>query len=76
VHDDRTFGERVADQMAAFGGSWPFIFLFIALILAWAALNTVVLGRLLHHRQFDPYPYIALNPYPPSSVDQQFLQSR
>ena len=61
VHDDRTFGERVADEMAGFGGSWPFIFVFAGLILAWAALNTVVLARLSHHRQFDPYPYIALN---------------
>lgn len=61
VHDDRTFGERVADQMASFGGSWPFIFVFAGLILAWAVLNTVVLARLIHHKPFDPYPYIALN---------------
>ncbi len=61
VHDSRTFGERIADQIAGFGGSWPFIFVFLGLIVAWALLNTAVLGRVLHDRQFDPYPYIALN---------------
>ncbi len=61
VHEDRTFGERVADAVAKFGGSWPFIFVFLGLILAWMVLNTVFLARLLHHKQFDPYPFIALN---------------
>lgn len=61
VHEDRTFGERVADAVAKFGGSWPFIFVFLGLILAWMMLNAVFLARLLHHKQFDPYPFIALN---------------
>jgi len=61
MQDDRTLGERVADRIAAFGGSWPFIFMFIGLIAAWAVLNTAVIGKVLHHHQFDPYPYIALN---------------
>ncbi len=61
VHEDRTFGERVADAVAKFGGSWPFIFVFLGLILAWMVLNAVFLARLLHHKQFDPYPFIALN---------------
>lgn len=61
VHEDRTFGERVADAVAKFGGSWPFIFVFLGLIAAWMVLNTVFLARLLHHKQFDPYPFIALN---------------
>jgi uncharacterized membrane protein len=61
VHDDRTVGERVADAVAKFGGSWPFIFVFLGLILAWMVLNTVFLARLVHHKQFDPYPFIALN---------------
>src|SRR5216117_907621 len=61
VHEDRTFGERVADAVAKFGGSWPFIFVFLVLIVAWMVLNTVFLARLLHHKQFDPYPFIALN---------------
>jgi uncharacterized membrane protein len=61
VHADRTFGERVADAVAKFGGSWPFIFVFLGLIVAWMVLNAVFLARLLHHKQFDPYPFIALN---------------
>jgi uncharacterized membrane protein len=61
MHDDRTLGERVADNVASFGGSWPFIFAFLGLIVAWMILNTVLLARVIHHRQFDPYPYIALN---------------
>jgi uncharacterized membrane protein len=60
-HDDRTFGERVADNVARFGGSWPFIFLFLGLVAGWMVLNTVVLARVIHGRQWDPYPYIALN---------------
>ena len=61
VHDDRTLGERVADDIARFGGSWPFIFVFLGLIFAWMVLNTVLLARVLGHTQFDPYPFIALN---------------
>ncbi|MDA8292664.1 MAG: DUF1003 domain-containing protein [Actinomycetota bacterium] len=61
AHDARTRGERVADEIASFGGSWPFIFIFLGLIVAWMALNTVLLQHVLHHRAFDPYPYIALN---------------
>jgi uncharacterized membrane protein len=59
--DDRTLGERVADRIAGFGGSWPFIFLFLGMIFGWMVLNTAVLARALHTNQFDPYPYIALN---------------
>jgi uncharacterized membrane protein len=61
LRDDRTTGERVADSVARFGGSWPFIFLFLGLIAAWMVLNTLLLARVIHGRQFDPYPYIALN---------------
>jgi uncharacterized membrane protein len=61
LHDERTRGERVADSVAHFGGSWPFIFVFLGLIFAWMVLNTVFLARVLGHKQFDPYPYIALN---------------
>jgi len=61
VHDDRTVGERVADNIASFGGSWPFIFLFLGLIAGWMVLNTVILARVVHHKPFDVYPYIALN---------------
>jgi len=59
--DNRTLGERVADGVARFGGSWPFIFSFLGLILAWMVLNTVVLDDALNGKPFDPFPYIALN---------------
>lgn len=60
-HDDRTTGERVADDVAKFGGSWRFIFLFLGVIALWMIINTLIIGRALHGHQFDPYPYIALN---------------
>ena len=52
-----TFGERVADRVAEFGGSWTFIILFSSILLSWIGLNTFV----LINRPFDPYPYILLN---------------
>jgi uncharacterized membrane protein len=61
AHDERTLGERVADQIASFGGSWPFIFIFLGMILVWIVINSVLLQHVLGHRAFDPYPYIALN---------------
>jgi uncharacterized membrane protein len=61
VHDDRTVGERVADEIASFGGSWPFIFIFLGMIVAWMLVNTVLIRHVLGSRPFDPYPYIALN---------------
>ena len=59
--DDRTYGERVADEIASFGGSWPFIFTFLGILAAWIVLNALILAKLLHHKPFDPYPFIALN---------------
>ncbi len=50
-----TLGQRVADRVAAFGGSWPFIFLFAAVMLGWMAINVMRLTG------FDPYPFILLN---------------
>lgn len=55
--DDRTFGERVADGVARFGGSWVFIGAFMTLLGFWVAMNSWLLGA---HR-FDPYPFIFLN---------------
>jgi uncharacterized membrane protein len=55
--DKRTAGERIADQVASFGGSWTFIGIFVATLLAWIALNTWILAG----HAFDPYPYILLN---------------
>ena len=59
MEDARTVGQRVADRIAAFGGSWTFILLFLAVLVAWVALNSLVLAR--RHSAFDPYPYILLN---------------
>ena len=52
-----TFGHRVADMVARFGGSWPFIFSFGGVLLAWVVLNTLILGN----GAFDTYPFILLN---------------
>jgi uncharacterized membrane protein len=57
IDENITFGQRLADRVAAWGGSWSFISLFAGFLLAWAALNTLVLGE----RAFDPYPYVFLN---------------
>jgi uncharacterized membrane protein len=59
--DQLSFGERAADQMRKAMGSWPFVFSFFLVIIAWSLVNTVLLSRVLHHRAFDPYPYILLN---------------
>jgi uncharacterized membrane protein len=52
-----TMGQRIADHVAAFGGSWTFIILFSVIIAVWIALNSLAL---LKHT-FDPYPFILLN---------------
>jgi uncharacterized membrane protein len=57
--DNRTMGERAADAIAEFGGSWTFILLFLAFLVGWALLNTEFLGP--RHEAFDPYPYVFLN---------------
>ena len=57
VEAQMTFGHRVADRVAQFGGSWPFIFIFGGVLIGWMVVNSVVLAR----HPFDPYPYILLN---------------
>lgn len=52
-----TFGQRLADAVARFGGSWPFILWFAGFMLLWTVGNTWLLGR----AAFDPYPFIFLN---------------
>jgi uncharacterized membrane protein len=52
-----TFGERIADKIAEFGGSWTFIISFFGFILAWVVLNTVAYTS----SRFDEYPFILLN---------------
>ena len=53
--EQMTFGQRVADRVAQFGGSWTFIGIFLLIMLVWLIINTKV------HRPFDPYPFILLN---------------
>ena len=52
-----TLGQRVADRVAQFGGSWPFIGIFGFILLVWMGVNS----WLLRTHPFDPYPYILLN---------------
>lgn len=54
-----TFGQRAADAVAAFGGSWTFIALFAAILVVWVGLNSLILVK--YDKIFDPYPYILLN---------------
>jgi uncharacterized membrane protein len=57
--EDNTPGQRAADAVAKFGGSWTFITLFGVVLVAWVILNSVILSR--YSQAFDPYPYILLN---------------
>lgn len=57
--DERTFGEKVADKVASFGGSWTFIIIFLSILIIWVILNSFILFRF--NDTFDPYPYILLN---------------
>ena len=61
VHQDfdsqMTFGERIADKVAQFGGSWRFIGIFAVIIIVWMGINTFLIAQ----HPFDPYPYILLN---------------
>ena len=51
-----TFGQRAADAIATFGGSWPFIITFFVFLAFWVALNSYLLIK-----RWDPYPFILLN---------------
>jgi uncharacterized membrane protein len=55
-----TFGQRMADNVASFGGSWTFIIIFMIVLVAWIVLNSFILIK-LRNSSFDPYPYIFLN---------------
>ncbi len=52
-----SFGERLSDKIADFGGSWKFIIIFMSILVAWMILNSLF----LMNKGFDPYPYILLN---------------
>lgn len=51
-----SFGERIADKMAHFGGSWTFIITFLVILVIWMVINTIAWIN-----TFDPYPFILLN---------------
>jgi uncharacterized membrane protein len=55
--DNRTFGERTADDVAMFAGSWKFIIIFGIIFCCWIAVNCIY----IFGRPFDPYPFILLN---------------
>jgi uncharacterized membrane protein len=56
IEEEMSFGERIADEVARFGGSWTFIILFGVVLLTYATTNIVLKGR-----AWDPYPFILLN---------------
>ncbi len=56
IEEEETFGERIADVVASFGGSWTFIIMFGVILVSYSSTN-IVLG----HRAWDPYPFILLN---------------
>ena len=56
--DKLSFGDRLSDKVAEFGGSWKFIIIFTVVLFVWIIINSLVF--LLKH-PFDPYPYILLN---------------
>jgi CRP/FNR family cyclic AMP-dependent transcriptional regulator len=56
IEEEMSFGDRVADSVARFGGSWTFIILFGVVLLLYATTNIVLKGR-----AWDPYPFILLN---------------
>ncbi|WP_242918805.1 DUF1003 domain-containing protein [Pontibacter liquoris] len=55
--ENLTLGNRVADKIASFGGSWTFILLFFSFLLLWMAVNVYLLAS----KAFDPFPFILLN---------------
>lgn len=57
-HDNLTFGQRLADKVASFGGSWTFIILFGLIMTMWMVVNSYLV---LADKAYDPYPYILLN---------------
>jgi uncharacterized membrane protein len=57
IDEELTLGQRMADLIATFGGSWTFIISFFLFLFSWIILNAFVLGN----HQYDPYPFILLN---------------
>jgi uncharacterized membrane protein len=67
MEEKSTIGQRIADKVASFGGSWTFIIIYLTFLVSWMAFNTFVLARYgltpttPDGKQFDAYPYILLN---------------
>lgn len=59
LDENQSRADRLADQIAAFGGSWTFVLLFLGLLLGWVVLNGYILAQ--RGTAFDPYPFILLN---------------
>ena len=57
IDEKLTFGQKVADKIAVFGGSWNFIILFFTFIVLWMSVNIWILIT----KPFDPFPFILLN---------------
>ncbi|MBP1039712.1 DUF1003 domain-containing protein [Vagococcus sp. BWB3-3] len=57
LNERLTAGQKTADAIARFGGSWPFIFTFIGVLIVWITINSIA----LFSKPFDPYPFILLN---------------
>src|ERR1700761_9167997 len=56
IEDEYTFAERIADEVASFGGSWTFIITFLVVLIVYTCINIV-----LSKKAWDPYPFILLN---------------
>ena len=64
MEERSTIGQRIADRVASFGGSWTFIIIYVSFLVGWMGFNTFVLVHYGHGEggaQYDPYPYILLN---------------
>jgi uncharacterized membrane protein len=59
IDEQETFGERIADHVASFGGSWTFIITFLTTMTAYVILSIVLVA--MHGHSWDPYPFILLN---------------
>ncbi len=60
VSETETFGDRVADKLTAYCGSWGFIIVFTLSILVWMGIN-IYMFKVYDGKAFDPYPFILLN---------------
>jgi uncharacterized membrane protein len=59
IDEQETFGERIADHVASFGGSWTFIITFLITLISYVILSVVLVA--MRGKSWDPYPFILLN---------------